>query len=479
MLLLFSLLLLLGAFSTKITVRLGIPVLLVFLGIGMLVGSDFLNLIYFEDAILAQKIANIALIFVLFESGFYTKRTSLRSAAGPSLSLATIGVLLTAVALGFAVHHFMKLDLAYSFLIGSIISSTDAAAVIMLMRQKPVQPRVSTTLEVESAANDPMAILLTTMMVEIVAGKTGDIPHFILKFSWLLGGGVLIGWIMSKAGRLFFNYLGSENRGYYYVLVLGFALAVFGIADVLMSSGIIAVFFCGYWFGNSEFVYKRGASHFIDGLSTISNMVIFLLLGLLVFPKTMFTMWKEGLILAVLIIFVARPLAVLICTFPFKFSARERLFIMWGGIKGAVPIVLATYPAAYGLANNDYVFDIVFFAVLLSCLVQGMSINLVADRLGLAIPRKPKALYSVELLTLNRTETDMLEVPIGSKGRARGKTLQDLNLPREIVVSSIVRGEEIVVPRGSTRFEEGDIVFVLSPAKMADLVEELLNGAEA
>ena len=323
-----------------------------------------------------------ALIFVLFESGFYTKRSSLRASFGPSLSLATFGVLLTTAVLGFAIHYFMKLDLAFSFLLGAIISSTDAAAVITLMRQKPVTPRVSTTLEVESAANDPMAILLTVMMIEIVSGKASDVPRFILNFSWQLGGGILIGWIMSKAGCWLFNNLRSENRGYYYVLALGFALAVFGIADDLKASGIIAVFFCGYWFGNSDFVYKRGASHFIEGLSTIANMAIFLLLGLLVFPKTMALMWKEGLVLAVLIILVARPVAVLVCTLPFKYTFKERLFIMWGGIKGAVPIVLATYPAAYGLENSQYAFNIVFFAVLLSCLVQGTSINWVADRLG-------------------------------------------------------------------------------------------------
>jgi potassium/hydrogen antiporter len=476
MILVFALLIVLGVFSTKISTKSGVPILLVFLGIGMLVGSDVLNLINFGDTVLTQRIANVALIFILFDSGFYTKRNSLKSSFGPSLTLATAGIVVTSAAIGLAAHFLLKLDLTVSLLIGAIVSSTDAAAVVNLMRQSPVQPRVSTTLEVESAANDPMAILLTTLMIDIIAGKTGNVPLFMLELAWQLGGGILIGWLAAKLGVFLFNRLHAENRGYYYVLLMGFALLVYGIGDVARSSGIIAVFFCGYWFGNSEFVYKRGVSHIIEGLSTISNMAIFLLLGLLVFPKTTLLMWKEGLILAGLIIFVARPIAVLISTAPFRYTVKERIFIMWGGIKGAVPIVLATYPAAFGLENSQYYFNVVFFAVFLTCLVQGTSIGWVAKKLGLSVPPKPKALYSVELLSRGKIDMDMIEIPIEKGGPADGRSLQEINLPRDLVVSSVVRGDQIITPRGETRFKPDDIVFVLAPVKLTDGVHALLNG---
>ncbi len=479
MILLLASLVILGAFSTKLASRSGIPILLVFLGIGMIVGSDVLGLIDFGDAALAQQIANVALIFVLFEAGFSTKRTALRSTFGPSLTLATVGIAVTSAVLGVAVHFLLGLDWAYSLLIGSIVSSTDAAAVITIMRQRPVQSRVSSTLEVESAANDPMAILLTVTMIEIVSGHAGNIPLFLLELAWKLAGGILLGWLASKAGVFLFDRLRADSRSYYHVLAFGAALFVFGLGEIVRSSGIIAVFFCGYWLGNAEFSYKRGVSHFIEGLSTLSNMAIFLLLGLLVFPRSVLPMWKEGLILAGLMIFIARPVAVFLSTLFFRYTLRERLFLIWGGIKGAVPIVLATYPAAAGLPGSEYVFNVVFFAVFTSCLFQGTTIGWVARALGLSVAARPPALYSVELLSRGRLEVDMVEVGIERGGRADGRTLAEIALPRSLVVSSIVRGERIITPRGDTRFQPDDLVFVLAPLAECEGVAALLNGASA
>jgi potassium/hydrogen antiporter len=474
--LLFGILVVLGVLSTKLAKRTGVPLLLVFLGIGMLVGSDALNLIWFGDAALAQRIANIALIFILFESGFYTKRAALRATLGPSLTLATLGIAVTAAAIGLAGHFLLKIDLTVSFLIGAIVSSTDAAAVVNLMRQSPVRTRVSTTLEVESAANDPMAILLTTMLIGVVGGSKGGFGRLALELAWQLGGGVMFGWLGSRLGVLLFNRLDAENRGYYYVLMVGLALLCYGVGDVSRSSGILAVFFCGYWMGNAEFAFKRGVSHTVEGMASICTMAIFLLLGLLVFPRTMVLMWKDGLILAGLIIFVARPLAVLVSTAPFRYTMKERIFLMWGGVKGAVPIVLATYPAAMGLPNGQFYFDVVFFAVFLTCLVQGSTLPWVARLLGLSVPAKPRALYSMELISRGKADVDIVEVSVERNGPADGRSLAELSLPRDMVVSSVVRGEHIITPRGDTRFKPDDVVFVMAPVRLSGEINTLING---
>ncbi|HPY01061.1 MAG TPA: cation:proton antiporter, partial [Candidatus Marinimicrobia bacterium] len=297
MYLLIAILLIAAIYSTKITSKFGVPVLLLFLGIGMLCGSDVLNLIYFDNAVLAQKVANIFLIFILFEGGFHTRREIVQSVFGPALTLATFGIALTAGILGLLIHFIMGLDLLYSLLIGSIISSTDAAAVFMIMRQRAIKKRVSLTLEVESATNDPMAIMLTLVFIQIITGHPQNIGLFILNLIWQFGGGIVVSWLISKIGAFLFNNLKVENRGYYHVLSIAVCLLAYGSAEVIKANGIIAVFFAGYWLGNTDFAYRKGVGNFIEGISTFSNIAIFLLLGVLVFPKSLLSVWQEGLLI--------------------------------------------------------------------------------------------------------------------------------------------------------------------------------------
>ena len=376
LILIFGLLIVAGTFASKISNKFGLPVLLVFLLIGMLAGTDGLNLIQLDDYAMTRDVANIALLFILFDSGFNTKKDNLKKYAGPSITLATLGVAVTAVALGLLLHLLLRLELLYSLLIGAIISSTDAAAVMNIMRERPVKEHVSSTLEIESAANDPMAILLTTFMVNMVL--QGGIPApaefgvLVVQLLWQFGGGILVAAVLSRVAIWLFNRFRCVNQSMYYVLYVGTLLSIFGVADLIKANGTIAVFFAGFWMGNSKFVFKRGLSHFISGISTFANMVVFLLLGLLVVPKSMVSVWGSGLILAAALIFVARPLTVWLCTSFFKFSTKDRLFISWGGLKGAVPIILATYPAAAGLDGDGMIFNIVFFVVALSCLLQGV-----------------------------------------------------------------------------------------------------------
>ena len=475
MYLLIAILLIAAIYSTKITSKFGVPVLLLFLGIGMLCGSDVLNLIYFDNAVLAQKVANIFLIFILFEGGFHTRREIVQSVFGPALTLATFGIALTAGILGLLIHFIMGLDLLYSLLIGSIISSTDAAAVFMIIRQRAIKKRVSLTLEVESATNDPMAIMLTIVFIQIITGHPQNIGLFILNLIWQFGGGIVVSWLISKVGAFLFNHLKVENRGYYHVLSIAVCLLAYGSAEVIKANGIIAVFFAGYWLGNTDFAYRKGVGNFIEGISTFSNIAIFLLLGVLVFPKSLLSVWQEGLLITAIMILVARPLTILICTLPFNFKFREKVFLMWGGIKGAVPIVLATYPAVYGIDQNHFIFNIVFFAVFLSCLLQGVTLTWGASKLRLCIPSRPKPIHSIELITTRKTDVDVFEIQLSDNSKIDGLQIRDLALPPDSLIIAIIRDDQIIPPKGHTVLKKGDILFVIAAQDNVERISEILS----
>ena len=479
MMLLLALLIIIGTFSTKIATKSGLPALLIFLAIGVVFGSDFLNLIIFDNAKLAGQIANIALIFVLFESGFQTKKDELKSYAGPSLTLATLGIAVTAGVLGGLIYLIIRPgDIFYSLMIGTIISSTDASAVMMIFRKTSIKRRVSSILEVESAANDPAAILLTMLMIQLVSGEVGNhVGIFIVKLVWQLLGGLLVGFVLGWVACKLFNYLKSENKGYYYVLTIGVSIFIYSLAELVKANGIIAVFFAGYNIGNSKIAYERGISYFLDGIATLSNMTIFLMLGLLVSLKQLQEIWKEGILLAILMMFIARPVAVFLCTLPFrKVQFREKLLLSWGGIKGAVPIVLSTYPMLHGIDESGKVFNIVFFAVVLSCVLQGTTITKVAKLLKLLVPPIPRSPYSLELLTTNQTDVDMFELPIEEKNTCCNKKIMDLKLPEDVLITSIVRNDKLISPKGNTKIQPNDILFFLSPINKNKVVSNILRN---
>lgn len=481
MLLLFASLLIAAVFSTKISAKLGMPVLVVFIGIGLLVGSDALNLIYFDDAALTKRIADVLLIFILFVSGFKTQRSSLKRVAGPALTLATLGVILTAIFLGAIIHLLTKQPLANCFMVASIISSTDAAAVMMITRSNPLADRVASTLEVESASNDPAAILLTIAFVDLVSqgqssGGKIQVATLVGSLLWQFLGGLIVGFLVSKLSVFLFDKLEFEDRGYYQVLIIGVILLAYGIADLIKANGIIAVFFMGYWLGNTDFVSKRGVSNFLDGIATFSNVALFLMLGLLAFPRNFAHVWKEGLVIAGLLIFVVRPIIVFLCIAPFKYTRNEKLFIAWGGIKGAVPIVFATYPAAYGLDPDGTIFNIIFFAVLISCVVQGTTMAPLAKALKLTVSPKPRSPHTLELNSVRKTNIDMFEMQIDANSPAANKRIRDLDLPNDVLISSIVRSGKIIAPRGTSTILPDDILFVLCPRHKMDIVAAVLTG---
>ncbi|GFN22005.1 potassium/proton antiporter [Thermanaeromonas sp. C210] len=462
MILLLSILLLLATFSTKLTLRVGVPGLVIFLGLGMLFGSDGLNLIYFDDPLLAQRIANIALIIILFEGGFATKKEVLQSAFAPSFALATVGVLFTAVALGLATHYIVGLSLEASFLVGAIVSSTDAAAVFSIFRNKSIRPKLATTLEAESASNDPMAIILTISMLDYIQNADFQVFAFIAHLIWQIVGGLGMGYLFGRLGPHLFNRARLESGGFYYVLVLGFCYLSFGVAEAIGANGFLAVFIAGYLLGNSEFVYKQGIARFLEGTSTFSNIILFLMLGLLVFPSELPAFTKEGMLIALLLMLVARPAAVFLTTLFWDYSLKEKIFLCWGGIRGVVPIVLATYPAVAGVDHSNYFFNIVFFVVLVSALIQGSTLDLLAHRLDLLVGTKKTPPHSLELISTETTKCELLEFEVEKGSSLVGKRLEYIPLPKTTLVTAIVRHDDIVTPRGDTEIQEGDILFILT-----------------
>ncbi len=454
--------------------RWSVPVILVALGAGIVFGSDVLNLWHFDDVVLTNQVANMALVFILFHGGFVTKRTDFRAVALPAGGLATWGVVLTA-AVTFAV---LRWALGWSFekslLLAVIISSTDAAATFSILRRQSLPRRLSATVEIESAANDPMAILLTTAAVTALASGDQLGIWTLLSFLWKFAAGPAIGYALGTAATWVFNRLTPQDRGYYYVLFIGVVLLTYGLGEAARASGVLAVFTAGFVMGNSAFVHKQGVLNFSEALSTIANIGMFVLLGLQVFPHEWSVLWAEGTLLFLVLAFVSRPVAVFAGTVGMRFGLESLLFTSWAGLRGAVPIVLATYPAAAGLPLADEVFNLVFFAVLLSIIVQGSTLGRLAKLLELSVPARPKAHHSLELVTMAPSDHDLFVVDLPDPRGAEGPRIRDLALPEGAVITLITRGDEVVIPKGNLRLRGWDQITVLAHAADEEAVRTAL-----
>lgn len=457
--------------------RFSVPVILVALGIGIIFGSDVLNVWHFADFKLTNQVANMALVFILFQGGFATKRRDVEAVALPAGGLATWGVLFTAL-ITFAVLRFvLGWPPEPSLLLAVILSSTDAAATFSILRRHALPSRLSSIVEIESAANDPMAILLTLAAVETLA--TGQKQGLIIIpiFLWKFIAGPCIGWVFGRLALWLFNRLDPQERGYYYVLLLGIVLLTYGVAEGLEASGILAVFTTGFVMGNRRFIYKQGIQNFSGALATIANIGVFILMGLLVFPRQWSDLWGDGIVLFLVITFVSRPIAVIVGTLGMKLSARDRLFASWAGLRGAVPIVLATYPLANNLDGGERVFNIVFFVVLLSVLIQGSTLNTVARWLKLASVARPSPRYSLELIAMAESALDIMVVDLPDPKGHSGPKIRDLDLPEGAVIILITRGDQVVMPKGHTRLLGWDQVTLLAPVAQEQIVRSALLAA--
>jgi len=456
--------------------RFSVPVILVALGLGLLAGSDVLGLWHFDDVELANQVANASLVFILFHGGLVTKLSVLRAVAVPAGGMATWGVVLTAATL-FAILHF-GLDWAFdrSLLLAAVISSTDAAATFSILRRQSLRPRLGSTIEIESAANDPMAILLTVVVVEALTSGPGLDWTILPVFAWKFVAGPLVGWLLARAALALFDRLNPQDRGYYYVLLLGVVLLTYGLAEAAKASGMLAVFAAGLVMGNRKFIYQQGVRNFSGALSVIANIGVFVMMGLLVFPSQWDGLWLDGLVLFAVLTLVARPAAVWLGTLGMGFEAKERHFMCWAGLRGAVPIILATYPMAAGIPAGQDVFNLVFFAVILSVGIQGSTLGALARKFALSTPSRPQPRYGLELVTMAHSDLDLIVVDLPDPKGRPGPRIRDLVLPPGAILTLVTRGDEVVAPTGNTRLLGWDQVTVLAHANdEADVRSALLE----
>ncbi len=472
-----GLLLLIGIVSSKLSARIGMPVLVLFLGVGMLAGSEGVGGVAFEDYALANALGSAALAVILFDGGLRTSAGALRNAWRPALSLATVGVLATAGVTGLAAAWVLGLPILHGLLLGAIVGSTDAAAVFSVLRSSglALPERLGATVEVESGSNDPMAIFLTLGLVGVLAGTGTDAGSLALLFALQFGVGAAVGAGVGKAAAWAVGRVNLDAPGLYPVLVTAFGLLAFGLAAVLGGSGFLAVYLAGIVLGNSDLVFRRGIFMFHDAVAWLAQIALFVLLGLLSFPSRLLAVAGPALVVAAVLILVARPLGVALSLAPFRFAPREAAFVSWVGLKGAVPITLATFPLLAGVEGAAVLFDVVFFVVLVSAVSQGWSLPLAARWLGVGRPADPAPPVTVELHALRHVDGDVVDYTVAPSARVAGQLLRDLAFPDGVAVTLVVRDGAIVVPRGGTALRPGDHAFVAVRARLKPLVDRLFD----
>jgi cell volume regulation protein A len=451
------------------------PVLVLFLLVGMIAGSEGIGGIEFDNFRLAHGIGTIALAIILFDGGLDTPLNSVKKVWKPALILAVPGVFITAMVTGLAAYWILGLTPLEGLLVGSIVSSTDAAAVFAVLRSGGVSlsPRLQSLLEVESGSNDPMAIFLTIGCIELILGQmTVGAGMLSLFFSQMIVGG-LVGIAMGFIAVRVINRITLDAAGLYPILVTGIGLLIFGIAVLLKGSGFLAVYLAGIVIGNNRIVFQRGILLFHDASAWLAQIVMFIVLGMLSYPSRLLDVAGQGLLIGAVLIFVARPLAVLLTILPFRFNVRELTFISWVGLKGAVPITLATFPLMYGVHNADMMFDIVFFVVVLSAVIQGWSLPPVARLLGLEVPSRGAPPVQLEISSLHHVDGDIVDYTVGPDSRTAHRRVRDLALPQGVVIALVARQREIIPPQGDTVLEPGDHVMVVLKSETRPLVDRI------
>lgn len=480
-LLVVSIILILSIFAGKAGYRFGLPALLLFLGVGMLFGSDGLG-IQFDNPQLTQFIGTLALSIILFSGGMDTKLSEVRPIASQGVVLATVGVLLTTFITGgfiYVVCHYSSiydtLTLPEALLLAAVMSSTDSASVFSILRSKGVllKENLRPTLELESGSNDPMAYMLTLILIAFIGSEGMSVPEAAWMLVLQLGIGAIGGYLLGKAAVWVVNKINIDNTSLYPILILAFAFLTFSVVTMIKGNGYLAVYIAGLIFGNSKIVHKKSIGTFFDGFTWLWQIVMFLTLGLLVNPHELLPVTHIGLGIGLFMILIARPVSVFISLLPYKnFSLRARLYISWVGLRGAVPIIFATYPLIAGVEHARWFFNIVFFITILSLLVQGTTVTYVARLLKLIDKPPVKEEFGVELSEDIRSV--MSEIEITPQVLEHGNRLMDLSLPDHTLAVMVKRNNRYFVPKGNTVLKENDRLLMIS-----DDNEALLQSYES
>ena len=474
-----SILLFVSIVVGKTGYRFGVPALLLFLLVGMLFGSDGLGL-QFHNAKIAQFIGMVALSVILFSGGMDTKFKEIRPILSPGIVLSTVGVFLTALFTGLFIWYLSGMSwtnihfpLITSLLLASTMSSTDSASVFAILRSQKMNLKhnLRPMLELESGSNDPMAYMLTIVLIQFIQSDgmgTGNIiGSFIIQF--LVGAAA--GYILGKLAILILNKINIDNQSLYPILLLSFVFFTFAIPDLLRGNGYLAVYIAGMMVGNHKITFRKEIATFMDGLTWLFQIIMFLMLGLLVNPHEMIEVAVVALLIGVFMIVIGRPLSVFLCLLPFrKITLKSRLFVSWVGLRGAVPIIFATYPVVANVEGSNMIFNIVFFITIVSLIVQGTSVSFVARLLHLSTPlEKTGNDFGVELP--EEIDTDLSDMTITMEMLNEADTLKDMNLPKGTLVMIVKRGDEFLIPNGTLKLHVGDKLLLISEKNKQETVK--------
>lgn len=459
-----SILLFISIVAGKTTYRLGVPTLILFLIIGMLAGSEGFGGIYFDDPSTAQFIGVIALNLILFSGGMDTRWASVKPVLWKGISLSTLGVLITALSIGLFVSWITKLTLLEGMLLGAIVSSTDAAAVFSILRSRKIglKSQLRPTLELESGSNDPMAYFLTISMITLVMSPEMNLLTLIPFFFQQMAIGGIMGYALGKLSLRVINKINLDFEGLYSVMLLALMFFTYSATDALGGNGFLGIYITGIILGNNSFIHKRSIMRFFDGLAWLMEIVMFLTLGLLVYPSQIVPIIGIGLLIALFQIFIARPVGVLLSLSFFRMPFKQRIFVSWVGLRGAVPIVFATYPLIAGVEEANTIFNIVFFIAVTSILLQGTTLSKVADWLKVTEKEKSKKKAPLDIEMSENIKSELVEVHLPDNSPVVGKQIVELDFPRTALIVMIQRDKQYITPNGSTVLEPNDKLMVLA-----------------